>query len=261
MRGIYGLSNYASLFGSGTTSYSNMFGSSSASSFYSNLSEYSSIQSGAYRKLVKSYYKKMGQTDTEQTNKTNTTTTRKTTNAQNVSANKVALSTVKAESTELVNTTAKLINTGKDSLFANADKYDKDAAYKAVGAFVSDYNATVDALKSVSDISVQSAGSSMQRITSIMSKGLSKIGITVGSDGKLSLDEKSFKDADISNVKSMFNGTGSYAGIVSASASRVSSQAANQINRSNGSLYGSQYGNQGYYYNSYNSGLLYNGYF
>lgn len=259
MRGIYGLSNYASLFGSGTTLYGNMFGSSSASSFYSNLSEYSSIQSGAYRKLVKSYYKKMGRTDTEKTNTTNTT--RKNTNAQNVSANKVALSTVKAESTELVNTTAKLINTGKDSLFANADKYDKDAAYKAVGAFVSDYNATVDALKSVSDISVQSAGSSMQRITSIMSKGLSKIGITVGSDGKLSLDEKSFKDADMSNVKSMFNGTGSYAGIVSAAASRVSSQAANQINRSNGSLYGSQYGNQGYYYNSYNSGLLYNGYF
>ena len=95
MRGIYGLSNYASLFGSGTTLYGNMFGSSSASSFYSNLSEYSSIQSGAYRKLVKSYYKKMGRTDTEKTNTTNTT--RKNTNAQNVSANKVALSTVKAE--------------------------------------------------------------------------------------------------------------------------------------------------------------------
>lgn len=261
MTGLYGLSNYSSLFQSRSTSYGNMFGSNAMSSFYSNLSEYSSIQSGAYRKLVKSYYKMQNQTDKTSTTDKTSKTDKTNMNSASLSAGKVALSAVKAESTELVNSAAVLTDTGKDSLFANADKYDKDAAYKAAGTFVSDYNATVDALKSVSDISVQSAGSSMQRMTTIMSKGLSKVGIMVGTDGKLSLDEKAFKNADMSDVKSMLNGNGSYAGIVSATASRVASQAANQINRSNGSLYGSQYGSQGYYYNSYNSGLLYNGYF
>lgn len=261
MTGLYGLSNYSSLFQSRSTSYGNMFGSNAMSSFYSNLSEYSSIQSGAYRKLVKSYYKMQNQTDKTSTTDKTSKTDKTNMNSASLSAGKVALSAVKAESTELVNSAAVLTDTGKDSLFSNADKYDKDAAYKAAGTFVGDYNATVDALKSVSDISVQSAGSSMQRMTTIMSKGLSKVGITVGTDGKLSLDEKAFKNADMSDVKSMLNGNGSYAGIVSATASRVASQAANQINRSNGSLYGSQYGSQGYYYNSYNSGLLYNGYF
>lgn len=259
MTGLYGLSNYSSLFGSSSTSYGSMFGSNALSSFYSNLSEYSSIQSGAYRTLVKSYYKMQNQTDTDKTDKTNTTTSN--TNTTSLSAGKVALSAVKAEATELVKAAEVLTDTGKDSLFADTDKYDKDAVYKAAGTFVNDYNATIDALNSTSDISVQSAGSSMQRMTSVMSKGLSKVGITVGTDGKLSLDEKAFKDADMSDVKSMLNGNGSYAGIISATASRVATQAANQINRSNGSLYGSQYGSQGYYYNGYNSGLLYNGYF
>lgn len=260
MTGLYGLSNYSALFRSGSTAYGNMFGSNTMSSFYSNLSEYSSIQSGAYRTLVKSYYKMQNQTDADKTDKTDKTNTN-TANSASLSAGKVALSAVKAEASQLVKSANALTETGKDSLFADAEKYDKDAVYKAAGTFVSDYNATIDALKSTSDISVQSAGSSMQRMTGIMSKGLSKVGITVGTDGKLSLDEKTFKDADMSDVKSMLNGNGSYAGIISATASRVATQAANQINRSNGSLYGSRYGSQGYYYNSYNSGLLYNGYF
>lgn len=261
MTGLYGLSNYTGLFGSRSTSYGNMFGSNAMSSFYSNLSEYSSIQSGAYRKLVKSYYKMQNQTDTKKTDTTESSTTNTYTASAAFRADKVALSTVKAEATELVNSATTLTNTGKDSLFADAEKYDKDAVYKAAGAFVNDYNETVDALQSVSDVSVRSAGSSMQRMSSIMSKSLSRVGITVGTDGKLSLDEKSFKNADMEDVKSMLNGKGSYASIVSATASRVASQATNQMNRSNGSLYGSQYGSQGYYYNSYNSGLLYNGYF
>lgn len=261
MTGLYGLSNYTGLLGSRSTSYGNMFGSNAMSSFYSNLSEYSSIQSGAYRKLVKSYYKMQNQTDTKKTDTTESSTTNTYTASAAFRADKVALSTVKAEATELVNSATTLTNTGKDSLFADAEKYDKDAVYKAVGDFVNDYNETVDALQSVSDVSVRSAGSSMQRMSSIMSKSLSRVGITIDTDGKLSLDEKTFKNADMEDVKSMLNGKGSYASIVSATASRVASQATNQMNRSNGSLYGSQYGSQGYYYNSYNSGLLYNGYF
>lgn len=198
MTGLYGLSSYANMFRT-SSSYSNMLGSGSpsGSSFYSNLGEYSSIRNGAYRELVKSYYKKMNSTGI------------------------VALST-----------------------------------YKAVSNFVTQYNDTVDALSKASGTVVKNVGNHMQNMTNIMSKGLSKVGITVGTDGKLTVDEQKFKAADMSKVKALFNGSSSYAGVVSSAAGRVASQAGNQISQLGGGLYGSNG-----YYNSYYSGSLYNGYF
>ena len=255
MTGLYGLSSYANMFRT-SSSYSNMFGSgsSSTSSFYSNLGEYSSIRNGAYRKLVKSYYKKMNSTDSDTTDKSTTSSTKKNTKLN--SAGTVALSTVKSEASDLVASTKKLTATGKDSLFASEEKYDADATYKAVSNFVTQYNDTVDALSKVSSTAVKSAGNHMQNMTNIMSKGLSKVGITVGTDGKLTVDEQKFKAADMSKVKALFNGSSSYAGVVSSAAGRVASQAGNQISQLGGGLYGSNG-----YYNSYYSGSLYNGYF
>ena len=255
MTGLYGLSSYANMFRTGS-SYSNMFGSgsSSTSSFYSNLGEYSSIRNGAYRKLVKSYYKKMNSTDSDTTDKSTTGSTRKNTKAN--STGTVALSTVKSEASDLVASTKKLTATGKDSLFASEEKYDADATYKTVSNFITQYNDTVDALSKVSSTAVKSAGNHMQNMTNIMSKGLSKVGITVGTDGKLTVDEQKFKAADMSKVKALFDGSSSYAGVVSSAAGRIASQAGNQISQLGGGLYGSNG-----YYNSYYSGSLYNGYF
>ena len=255
MTGLYGLSSYANMFRTGS-SYSNMFGSgsSSTSSFYSNLGEYSSIRNGAYRKLVKSYYKKMNSTDSDTTDKSTTGSTGKNTKVN--STGTVALSTVKSEASDLVTSAKKLTATGKDSLFASEEKYDADAGYKAVGNFITQYNDTVDALSKVSSTAVKSAGNHMQNMTNIMSKGLSKVGITVGTDGKLTVDEQKFKAADMSKVKALFDGSSSYAGVVSSAAGRVASQAGNQISQLGGGLYGSNG-----YYNSYYSGSLYNGYF
>lgn len=244
MRGLYGLSNYmnySSMMSTGTST-------SSASSLYSSLGEYSSIRNGGYRKLVKAYYKKMNQT--EQTDKTSNSSAKKN------SAGSVSLSAVKAEATELSDATKKLTTTGKNSLFSNADKYDKDAAYKAVSAFVNQYNDTVDSMKTITGTAVKNAGNHMKNMTNIMSKGLAKVGITVDTDGKMVLDEKTFKDADMSRVKSLFNGSSSYAGMISTAADRIASQASNQIGQLSGGLYG-----QNGYYNSYYSGSLYNSYF
>lgn len=255
MTGLYGLSSYANMFRTGS-SYSNMFGSgsSSTSSFYSNLGEYSSIRNGAYRKLVKSYYKKMNSTDSDTTDKSTIGSTGKNTKVN--STGTVALSTVKSEASDLVTSAKKLTATGKDSLFASEEKYDADATYKTVSNFITQYNDTVDALSKVSSTAVKSAGNHMQNMTNIMSKGLSKVGITVGTDGKLTVDEQKFKAADMSKVKALFDGSSSYAGVVSSAAGRIASQAGNQISQLGGGLYGSNG-----YYNSYYSGSLYNGYF
>ena len=255
MTGLYGLSSYVNMFRTGS-SYSNMFGSgsSSTSSFYSNLGEYSSIRNGAYRKLVKSYYKKMNSTDSDTTDKSTTGSTGKNTKVN--STGTVALSTVKSEASDLVTSAKKLTATGKDSLFASEEKYDADATYKTVSNFITQYNDTVDALSKVSSTAVKSAGNHMRNMTNIMSKGLSKVGITVGTDGKLTVDEQKFKAADMSKVKALFDGSSSYAGVVSSAAGRIASQAGNQISQLGGGLYGSNG-----YYNSYYSGSLYNGYF
>lgn len=242
MAGIYGLSNYSSMFSAGRLS--------GMSSFYSNLSEYGSIRTGAYSKALKAYYKKVAPNKTTQTQQT--TNLKDKGNVANV-----ALSTVKSEANELVDSAKKLTSTGKGSLFADKDNYNKDDIYNAVSNFVDQYNETVDSVSSVSNSSVNNAGNRMTRMTDIMSNSLSKVGITVGADGKMSIDEETFKNADMSRVKSLFNGSSSYAGAISSYASRIASQASNQIHRVNGSFYGSN----GSLYNSYNSGSLYDGFF
>ena len=246
MSSLFGFSGYGGLFRAGL---------GSSSSFYSNLAQYSSIRSGAYAKATKAYYAKNAKTDTKSTTKS--TSSDKTYNYSKYLTTDSVLSNVKTEATELVDSAKKLTSTGKDSVFSDKNGYDKDAAYKAVKDFVTDYNDTVGALGDTTNSNVKNAGNSLTRITNVMSSSLSKVGVTVGTDGKLSIDEEAFKSADESKVKSLFGASGSYASLISSSASRVASQAARGMTQYSTSLYGSS----GSYYNSFNSGLWYNGYF
>ena len=126
----------------------------------------------------------------------------------------------------------------------------------------------------------------MKRMTGIMKNSLEKVGITIGSDNRLSLNEETFKNADFNKVKSLFNGGSSYAGIVSTSASRIAATSSARTDsyanvlygnglHGNTGLYGASalYGNMsllgslGLYGNSYSpysnslSGLFFNGLF
>lgn len=253
MAGFYGLSNVSSLFGS-------MGRTSAMSSIYSNLGEYASVKSGAYARATKAYYAKVAKPEKKTSD---SETTKKTTNKKDqyvtskTDKSSVALSMVKTEASELVDSAKKLTSTGKDSMFSDKDKYDKDAIYSAVNNFVTNYNDTVKALGNTTNSSVKNAAGTITRMTNVMKKSLSQIGITASDDGKLSVNEDDFKNADMNKVKSLFNGSGSYAGIVSSSASRVASEATNQLSGFGGSSYGSS----GNYYNSFVSGLSYNGFF
>ena len=169
------------------TSYGSLlgYGNNSGYSLYSSLSQMSSVRSGAYSKALKAYYGK----------NSNTSSIWRNTNS-NLSVNS-ELGSVKRESGELVDSTKKLTATGENNLFADKDKYDPDKAYKAVSAFVTDYNETLDAANKTWNSAITTASSSMSRMTGIMSGSLSKAGITVGVDGKLSIDEDNFKKAEM----------------------------------------------------------------
>lgn len=255
MSGIFLNTSYFGITSSGASSLFGSLSGTGTSPMSSLLSDYASIKNGSYTKLLTSYYNKI---NSEDSGTASSTKTDKTTNTQLVSERDAAK--------ELKDSASKLLATGNESLFAKKEiknedgsvkeDYDVDAIYKAVSDFVKDYNTTVEAMGNSGVNSVLSTGSNMVSFTKAMAKGLADVGITVGLNNKLSIDEESFKGADMSKVKSLFNGTGSFAYSVSTSASSMANSATSQLARLNGGLYtstgayGSSYGYSGSLYTS-----------
>ena len=226
--------------------YGSLFGYGSGNSLYSNLSQLSSVRSGTYAKALKSYYGKNNQTVAAQkstaVNKYNSS----------IYAQQSGLSDVSKESGDLSAAAKKLTDTGKDSLFASQESYDVDAAYKAASDFVTNYNETLDAVNKTTNTAVSSAAGSMTRMTGVMTKSLGSIGISVGKDGRMSINEDEFKNAGFDKVKSMLGTNGSFARIIGSSAQRLGSaaeQQSRQMSLGNTGLYGrygSYFGNYGF---------------
>ena len=83
---------------------------------------------------------------------------------------------------------------------------------------------------------------------------LAEIGIKVDSKtNTLSIDEETFKKADMKAVKSLFQGSGSYGYKVNAKASSIDYQARYEATKAN------TYNSFGGYSNNYSSGSLWNG--
>lgn len=250
-------------FGTSTSGVSSLFGSmgssSQSGSLSSLLSEYNSIRSGSYGKLLKTYYGG-NRKDYDYSAKNNKTNSDKTSTVKTEDTNSQLTSTRDAAK-ELKESASKLITTGKDSLFnkkeikqedgTTKEDYDMDGIYKAVSEFVKDYNSMVDAAGKSSTYTIASRADGMTSLTNTMSKSLAKVGITVGTDNKLSIDEKTFKGAEMYQIKSLFNGSTSYAAQISSSASRISNTSSSKLAQLNGSLYNS--------YGSYGSSYAYSG--
>lgn len=241
--------DYSILFSSLSTSSS----SSSTSLAAINLADYASIRNGSYYQLTKAYYTKNNASDSSSSTSSSDDSTS-------------SLAAVQTDSDSLKDSADKLIKTGTDSLFNkknmttnNSDGttsttygYDMESIYKGVKSFVDDYNSMLNSGSNSSNNNVLSQTLNMTNTTKAYSNLLSAVGITVGSDNKLSIDEDAFKTANVSSIKSLFNGNSSYAYSVSAKASQINYYAstANSIYNSNGSLT-----------NSSSSGSLYSSYF
>ncbi len=246
---MYNSSSISSLFSSLNNSSNNNYMSGI------NYSDYNAIRNGSYRKLVKAYYaKESGTSSSNSTSKTDSTTTDKTTSSQKVNA-----ATVRDSASNLVNDVKdlssdklwkKTTTTDKDGV--TSTDYDKDAIYKAVSSFAKDYNSLVSASGNSSDNSVLRTSSTMVAYTKANKNLLSQVGITVGSDNKLTVDENKFKSADMTTVKSLFTGSGSFGRMTSTSATSSYSSAVSQLAKLSSS---STYSNMGSY--SYISGSIY----
>lgn len=240
--------DYSTLFSSMSASKS----SSTGSSFSINLADYASIQNGSYQKLTKSYYAKADKEDSTTTSKESTKT----------------INTVLSDSDSLKESADALIKKGQDSLFSKKEVtttaedgtkktsygYDLDSIYKATSDFVNDYNNMLDSSAKSSDKGVLLQASNMTSATSRQSKLLAEVGISIGSDNKLSIDKEAFKSANVSTLKTLFHDSNSLAYQVSARASQMNYYAQRQLSDN------STYNASGSFSGSGSSGSLYDSY-
>jgi len=193
-------------------------GSSSGGSIYDNLGTFNSIRSGSYGKLLNTYYKEIGkeQKSVSSTWKKNTTNTAE--QAKN-------LSTIKTKTDALSASAAELATTGSKSVFNSSDK-STDKAVEKVQKLVDDYNSTITSLKSSTDTRTNKRAASLVENTKNYESKLSQVGIHIKDDNTLSVDADKLKKASFNDLKSVFNGSGSFAATTAQKAARVGAQAA-----------------------------------
>lgn len=239
MAGIsfYNSDSIATLFSFGNNNNKNtgIFGNRGVNAFSGiDFSTLSSIRNGSYSKLLKAYY---AQAD-DSSSKNSVASIYKEDTSKDTAAQKLNAAAVRDEASDVVDSASAL---RKDALWekksvtddqGNTTKeYDKEAIYKAVSKFVSDYNTLVESAGKSEDNGVLRTASSMVSYTNANKELLKDMGITIGSDNKLSIDEKKFKESSMTVAKSAFSGSGSYGQTISKNASSIYASASAQAAR------------------------------
>lgn len=198
------------------------------------LAEYSSITRGSYNKLAKAYYTKFANKKTsglasedmskEESDKTRTT--------------------IKKDAEDLFKAAGTLASKGSNSVFKKVDvkdsetgnvskEYDTDKIYKAVSSMVDSYNSLVKSSSDSRDKAVLRQTLHMVHSASANRSLLNDIGIQISKDNKLSIDEETFKKADMSTVKSLFNGAGSFGAGIQSNAGDIYTNAGKLLSNRN----------------------------
>lgn len=198
------ISGFGGLFG--TSNQNSIWGGNNTSSGSTILSDYAAIRNGSYKKLARKYYKADSvKTETEA-------------KAEN---KKLGLIQTGADSLS-----SSLSALGKESLYAmkkistkdettgetkEKEDYDWKAITSAVKSFIDNYNDTIGDAADSNLTGVLRNAMHMTSSVKANSKLLSEVGITIGKENKLELNEDKLKNANISTLKSLFTGTNSFA--------------------------------------------------
>lgn len=190
--------DYSSLFDS-------LYGSSSSQSTSSSnfLSDWASVKNGSMAKLSKAYYAK---------------------NSEKAAKNAASASEIK-EAVKANNVVKGDAESLKKSL---KDVKDIDSLKE----FVKEYNSMISAGGDSENKGVLRNTLSMTQMVDKHRNTLADLGITIGEDNKLSLDEEAAKKAQSSTYKSLFGGVGSLGDLIASKASGI----INSINAENNKL-------------------------
>lgn len=187
---------YSSLLGGGS--------SSSDSGVSSILADYASIKNGSYGKLMKSYYAKAKA------------------EAEDEESSSSAASSSKEKDTLTASSASSAYKAAEKLLTTDFSEENLDEAYDAVSDFVKQYNSLIKNGTSSSNSSVRKQAQYLYDTMYSNYKLFAKIGITLNTDRTLSLDEDTFKNkGNYSTMKTLFNGSNSFADKVSYKASQM----------------------------------------
>lgn len=205
----------------------------------SSLGDWGMMKSGVYTKMLKSYYDKTGDTakteKTSYTNKNNEFETEWESKLGKLksSADEQVLSSIKS-------TAQSMGAAAKELSGIDFDKSSREDLYKAVKKMTDSYNAVVSNAAKTNTVSISQSVTWMQNDTKAHESQLANVGISIGSDGTLSVDEKKFADAGLSDIKALMEGNTGYAGRLSQKAAGLYNLATNQISYNQGkTLYSS----------------------
>ncbi len=209
-----------SFFGTSSTSSS----SSSSTNF---LGDYYAVQNGSYYKLAKQYYAKAA------------------TESSSSSVDEKSIELVKAGAEDAVNSLSKLMD---ESLFKKVETtdedgnktydYDKEKILDKLKTFVEDYNSLVEDAGEMEGDNSLKAGVRLVEQMKVYKSALSRIGISIESDNTLKIDEDAFKEADMTEAKSLFTGNVSMAKNIQTKLLQVYSATNTDLNSTDG-LYSS----------------------
>lgn len=133
-----------------------------------------------------------------------------------------------------VSETAKDLNKYAGELAASGmDFSDPEKNLTAVKNFVESYNTALDNIQESDSTSILAKGVQMVNTTNAYSRTLGRIGISVGSDNRLTLNEDTLKNASAGTLKSLFSGSYSYANKIADKASYVNRSASLQAQYTN----------------------------
>ncbi|MEG1847040.1 MAG: hypothetical protein RRX92_08935 [Lachnospiraceae bacterium] len=184
-----------------------------------NLADYSSIKNGSYKKVLNAYYAKNAKSETTDTEKS---LSRLKTSADSMT--KAADAIVNSKTLfekKLIKTKDEL--TGKET---EVEDYDREAIGKAMKNFVKEYNSFIDSAGKSDTGSVLKRTLWLTNMTKEHADLLGEVGISVGKDNKLEIDEGDLKKANITTLKTLFQGHNSYADKVSGKGNQISNDAA-----------------------------------
>ncbi len=193
------------------------------------LTDYASIKNGSYKSLLKAYYAgdntaKAQEKASREAIRSDYSSTVEDTTAEDTPA--------LTQSAKSLNSAAEtLMSTDSDSPFRQktgygADEgdminYDQDKLVSAVKDFADSYNSVLSNASGSNNDKITQSVSDLTAAAKNNSDALARVGIQVGSDGQLSVDENKLKTADVSRLKSLFNEAGSFGAQAGSYASQI----------------------------------------
>lgn len=198
--GAYMSNSYMTSYLSGNSSNKNPYKTgNSTSDLYTLMQRADQVRSGKYQKSMLNEYKKVFS----------------------------GSETGSLESEEMLSDTAKSLNLSAAALSDDSGALynDREKLTEKVESFIKDYNGTIDAMQKSESVDALKKGLAMTNTTRAYGRTLSRIGIKLGSDNKLTLDKEALGEASAGTLKSLFNSNYSYASKTADKAASISRSA------------------------------------